>query len=304
MKEGSLVVFTIFAQIAVGAFITLCLLMYVVNRRAGSIFPPLLVEKTLLFIALVLGLSIIASLFHLGSPQKAWRAMVNLRSSWLSREVLLLIFFAGSGMLFMVLQSGEVGAVEIRSAVALATVVFGLILIYSMARVYMIRTIPSWNSWVTPVSFYVTAFVLGILVVGLVFSFGTMGSRQSDFSGYDLWSEILPYAMKWVGLGALLLLVLELIIMPFWVFRLVIGLAGTQNEGTSLFHSPGFFIGLRVILLFIGAGFILLFLYQNLLSTWLDTRLPILLLIAFFFVFTSEVIGRIIFYEARSCHEL
>jgi DMSO reductase anchor subunit len=71
----------------------------------------------------------------------------------------------------------------------------GLSLLYSMARVYLLRAVPSWNSWRTPVTFFLSATVLGALginltspnpgwaiVVGLAMSveMGLMLTAQSD----------------------------------------------------------------------------------------------------------------------------
>ncbi|MFN6961486.1 MAG: dimethyl sulfoxide reductase anchor subunit family protein [Rhodocyclaceae bacterium] len=50
------------------------------------------------FILLVLGL--IASFFHLGHPERAWRAAAKWRTSWLSREVIVLPAFMGMVVLY------------------------------------------------------------------------------------------------------------------------------------------------------------------------------------------------------------
>jgi len=48
-------------------------------------------------VALLLsGLGLLASFFHLGHPERAWRAAAQWRSSWLSREVIALPLFMGA----------------------------------------------------------------------------------------------------------------------------------------------------------------------------------------------------------------
>jgi anaerobic dimethyl sulfoxide reductase subunit C (anchor subunit) len=304
MKESSLVVFSIFVQTAVGTFVALCILLCGITLRAGLIFPSDLVYKTMLIVGLLLALSIAASFFHLGSPRIAWRSITNLRSSWLSREILFLILFTGAGGISMLFLSWEIGMIKIRFAIAIMTIVFGLILIYCMARVYMIRTIPSWNTWVTPVSFYLTVFMLGTLVVGVVLSIDSLRLDQLDNGVDNLWYGILPFAMKRVSIGVLLLLGLEFVLMPFWIVSLVSGLAKIQPARKRVFQSSGFLIGLRVVLMALGAGLIFLFMFQNQLSNWQVVQLPIVFLLAFLSVFTSEIIGRIVFYEARSFSDL
>lgn len=54
----------------------------------------LYVVGTLLVVALM-GLGLIASFFHLGRPERAWRAATMWRTSWLAREVIVLPAFTG-----------------------------------------------------------------------------------------------------------------------------------------------------------------------------------------------------------------
>lgn len=56
------------------------------------------VGSALAFVLLVLGL--IASFFHLGHPERAWRAAAKWRTSWLSREVIVLPAFMGMVVLY------------------------------------------------------------------------------------------------------------------------------------------------------------------------------------------------------------
>jgi len=44
-------------------------------------------------VLLLLGLGLFASVFHLGRPERAWRAATKWRTSWLSREVIALPLF-------------------------------------------------------------------------------------------------------------------------------------------------------------------------------------------------------------------
>lgn len=54
-------------------------------------------------VALVLtALGLVSSFFHLGHPERAWRAMARWRTSWLSREVIVLPVFMGVVFLYAV----------------------------------------------------------------------------------------------------------------------------------------------------------------------------------------------------------
>ena len=49
---------------------------------------------------ILLGLGLFASFFHLGHPERAWRAATQWRTSWLSREVIVLPAFMGTVFLY------------------------------------------------------------------------------------------------------------------------------------------------------------------------------------------------------------
>ncbi|MBI4787637.1 MAG: dimethylsulfoxide reductase subunit B [Chloroflexi bacterium] len=158
-QEHALVWFTLLAQTAVGAFCTSLVLNIWANMAP--------------VIALTMLLAMIASLFHLGTPANAWRAFANLRSSWLSREILFTVLFTGAVVILTALQSLDVGTDENRQALAWAATLIGLALVYSMSRVYRLRTVPAWNRWTTPASFFLTAFVLGGLAVSATTALAT-----------------------------------------------------------------------------------------------------------------------------------
>jgi len=92
---------------------------------------------------------LLSSTFHLGHPERAWRAMSQWRSSWLSREGLVAIITYIPAVLFaaawvgMGVNQGAVGGIGI------ATAVLCLVTVYCTAMIYgSLKTIHAWhNSW-------------------------------------------------------------------------------------------------------------------------------------------------------------
>lgn len=151
--ENSLVAFTLLAQFAVGAtwFTTMFSSANVpINTRA---LAPVLI---------VMLVGLLASLLHLGQPRNAWRALANLRTSWLSREVLSAGVFTVA--LCAMLATGGRGVWLANGA--------GVALIISMARVYTLRTVPEWNARTTIASFFATTLLLGALWHGALVGAG------------------------------------------------------------------------------------------------------------------------------------
>jgi DMSO reductase anchor subunit len=85
----SLILFTSMAGMAQGAIVSLAVL----NSGSDQLPSELLnVYLFPLILALLIG-GLLASTFHLGHPERAWRAIMMWRTSWLSREVLVLPAF-------------------------------------------------------------------------------------------------------------------------------------------------------------------------------------------------------------------
>jgi sulfite dehydrogenase (quinone) subunit SoeC len=92
-----------------------------------------------------------SSLFHLGQPQRAWRALSQWRSSWLSREgVAAICSFVPVLVLAAGLWSGiSPGSVRVLGATIVAT---ALVTVYCTSGIYTsLKTIHAWhNSFVLP----------------------------------------------------------------------------------------------------------------------------------------------------------
>ena len=172
MKERSLLAFTLLAQLAVGAFVTVGALGLWAGITEGEPTVLLFVDGALLWVALAMALAMLASAFHLGAPASALHAVRNLRTSWLSREVLLMVSFTVLVGLLSILRRSGAGSSALLAGVAAAAGTCGLGLVYAMARVYRIRTVPRWDTVRTTASFFVTMLLLGPLAVAAGLALG------------------------------------------------------------------------------------------------------------------------------------
>src|SRR6185436_17993602 len=106
------------------------------------------------FIALSLvTIGLLASMVHLGHPERAWRAMSQWRSSWLSREgIASLATYLPAGALGLGWVFGETVPGQI-AATAWLTVAGALITLWCTGMIYAsLPTIRAWhNALVAPV---------------------------------------------------------------------------------------------------------------------------------------------------------
>ncbi|MFC2967023.1 dimethyl sulfoxide reductase anchor subunit family protein [Acidimangrovimonas pyrenivorans] len=107
---------------------------------------------------------LLASTFHLGNPQRAWRAFTQWRTSWLSREAwtsvatLLLMAPAALAAIFAGFTPATFG---------LPGALLALVTVFCTSMIYaQLKTVPRWNQWVTPALFLTFALTGGAMLSG------------------------------------------------------------------------------------------------------------------------------------------
>jgi sulfite dehydrogenase (quinone) subunit SoeC len=105
---------------------------------------------------------LLSSTFHLGRPERAWRAVSQWRSSWLAREgVLALATYIPAAVLGIAWVFYEQISGGIALA-ALAVAVLSLITVYCTGMIYAsLKAIPAWHKTNVPVNYVVLALMTG-----------------------------------------------------------------------------------------------------------------------------------------------
>jgi len=165
IKERSLLIFTMLMQASVGTCVGLQIL-WITNSSsimpASSLFS---IGWAVCFIIAAFGL--VSAFFHLKVPLHAWRAVANLKSSWLSRE----IFFASiytSSLLIIALFQPISASENLLVLVKWISTVAGLAMIFCMGSAYRLKTVKFWDSPQTILAFYTSVVVLGILICSVL----------------------------------------------------------------------------------------------------------------------------------------
>lgn len=299
VSEFALVVFTIAAQMSVGAFWVLGGVHYFATRHSGIDEADRLSDMALLAIGPVLALGLLVSVLHLGNPLYAPRAVLHLGSSWLSREILFGILFAGFGFLFAIMQWRKIGSPRLRNIVALVAAVMGFGLVYSMAMVYFtLRSVPAWGTWATPVSFFTTTLLLGSLAISAAFVAAYTVLRRRNDPHMEKQREILRITLRWMALLAVAMLGVHFIVQPLYMGYLGVSGPTAERSASVLYDDHGWLFGLRMLLLFLGAGVFSLFVYQLARSSQNFRLVSTLAYSAFALVLVAELIGRYLFYES------
>ena len=111
----------------------------------------------------LIGAGLLSSMLHLGHPERAWRALSQWRSSWLSREgvLALLVLAALSGWFLSIFlgMSPPLWASGVLIALIAATV-------YATSMIYAsLRTVACWHHPLTPICYLMFSISGGSLAV-------------------------------------------------------------------------------------------------------------------------------------------
>lgn len=141
---------------------------------------------------LVLGL--VASFFHLGRPERAWRTATKWRTSWLSREVIVLPAVMGLVALYGLAHALDLTARPWFTLAGIlpvdATLVVGLLgtlatfaLYVATAMIYAsVRFLPEWHSPLTVANFLLLGLASGFLLAAAYSAW--LGNELVTFFGF------------------------------------------------------------------------------------------------------------------------
>jgi Fe-S-cluster-containing dehydrogenase component/DMSO reductase anchor subunit len=186
-SEGHLplAVMLVLTQAAIGTFLLNALLGWV----PGGVGRAERVDFALVALATTMGFAgLLASTLHLGRPQWAFRAFLGLRTSWMSREIVVFGAFAGliaatsgsAALAFFMApgSAGDLGSVgdllvafaSLRPWLGGAAAAVGLLGLYCSVQIYAVTGRPLWRFDRTAMRFGTTALVMGLALMNLVYS--------------------------------------------------------------------------------------------------------------------------------------
>jgi DMSO reductase anchor subunit len=156
----SVIVFTTVAGAAQGLVVALALAML-----GGVAVGPAFAARALLLAAALLVVGLGASFLHLGRPERAWRAAAMWRSSWLSREVIVLPGFIALVLVWWLAFRLGAAAAWTHLALPLAAIAAAALLWLCTAMIYAcLRFIEEWAHPLTFVNFVLTGLASGSIL--------------------------------------------------------------------------------------------------------------------------------------------
>jgi DMSO reductase anchor subunit len=157
----SVIFFTTATGAGYGLFIWLAVLAFMGILPESQAFS---LTALLIGFGLIVG-GLLSSTLHLGRPERAWRAMSQWRSSWLSREgVMAILTFIPLGLfgIFWLFLKQTTGAATIFVIIG---AVMSLITVFTTSMIYAsLKAIPAWHNVWTKAGYLVLSLMSGALL--------------------------------------------------------------------------------------------------------------------------------------------
>lgn len=155
-----------------GLFIAIVLIEYLSEWGLLPEQDPAFFVFGILGVLILLGLGLFASFFHLGRPERAWRTATKWRTSWLSREVIVLPAFMGvvflygfvhwSGMNPALMALNNHYIVQASGILGFLGILLALALFVCTAMIYAaVKFLQEWHSPLTVVNYTVLGAASG-----------------------------------------------------------------------------------------------------------------------------------------------
>ncbi|MBK7822755.1 MAG: dimethyl sulfoxide reductase anchor subunit [Tessaracoccus sp.] len=332
--ELPMILFTVIAQLSVGTFIALGIMDVLLSHRNDATTVRRITEPVLYAIGPALVLGLLISMLHMNDVLHVFNVVRHWDSSWLSREILFGMGFAGLGFLFAILSWFRIGSDALRRVVGLLTALVGIGLVSSMSMIYYsLVTVPAWNTPIVPFHFFLTTIILGALAAGCALMWTVMvrgrnegrapageapvvggggvavATKPSTKAGIsariaeinapttaDEWKAI-TQVMQWIAVVTAVGGILVLISYPVHISALAAGDATAQ--ASAAVFSGTFFVG-RMLLLALATVVLALFGYRLAGQTLRERPQLLVLLITTAFVLATiaEIMGRSLHYDS------
>jgi len=152
-----LVVMLVLSQLSVGTFAC----GVIASRCLPGVRAALQPAWSLAALAVAL-VAMAASVCHLGRPRYAFRAVIGLATSWVSREILAFGAFAGLGVMYAAWSLGRLPGTAIRDALGWTVAALGLIGVACSVMVYHATRRAWWSAAIIGAKFFATTALLGL----------------------------------------------------------------------------------------------------------------------------------------------
>lgn len=299
VREWALPVYTILMQLAVGSLLVLWLIRTFSARKFSYAEIDRISRRPMLVIVFTMLVAMFGSHFHLSRPLYSFLAILNFKTSWLSREIVFSVSFFTTTLFLSYLIFFQPQRYVLITRIGYLGVALGLALIFCMAHIYVIPTQVAWNSPTVIFSFYTTMLLLGSMSITCLMVLDLKFAEIEKSDDVDTRAEIIRDAFTGVTLATIVLVLGSILIVAIQMRFLS---QGDQIARTSLDLLLQLYLPLlieRFALLLFSSGYLGFALYRlkHHKITPQDLMMPVYL--SCLFIMIGEIVGRFLFYATH-----
>jgi len=299
VREWALPVYTILMQLAVGALLVLWLIRSLAVSKFSHQEIERIIRNPILVIAFTAVVAMGGAHFHLSRPLHSYLAVLNFKSSWLSREIVFSVSFFLTTMSLLYLTYFQTQRRQLISFIGWLAIGLGIILIYCMARIYLIPTQIAWNSTTVVFSFYSTALMLGCMAIACLMVLDLKFAEIKKSDDIELRVDFIHYSFIGLTTLTILLVILSIAIIYIQMHLLAQGdlIARTSLRLILELYLPLFVM--RLVFLLFASCYLGITVYRvNKLKT-MPQNLMMPVYISCLLILVGEIVGRFLFYATH-----
>ncbi len=151
----------------------------------------------------ICNIALLSSLFHLGRPHLAFRAVIGLKHSWLSREIVVFSLFAFLASLFtayhgLLFFKPDFGIIPSKIINVLGDILAGtgIIGVICSIMIYQFTKRELWNGMITSIKFLMSMIILGLSSTLVTLSFMNYLKSESMNDSLFNWMNLLVITLS------------------------------------------------------------------------------------------------------------
>jgi anaerobic dimethyl sulfoxide reductase subunit C len=296
VREWALPVYTILMQLAVGGLFILWMIRLIASSKFTSSELDRMIQNPIMAITVTGFLAMIGAHFHLSKPFHSFLAILNIETSWLSREILFTVLFFLTTIGLWNLSRFNTHRQKHITSLGWLAILFGLIVVYCMANIYILPTQEVWNSLSMVFSFYTTTLLLGSMMIACLMMLDLKFAEIQNSKDVELHARLIQYSFKGISFLTLGLVILDIGISLFQISILREGDATARSSLSLLFGLYLPLLILRSSLLIYASISLVYFVNRMYRQNRPPQGIMMPVYISSLFIIVGEIIGRFLFY--------
>ena len=300
LREWALPIYTILIQLATGVMLALWVIKAIFQKQLSDSDLKSMNLIPLGIIVLTILMGVIGAHFHLSRPLFSLFSILNIKTSWLSREIaftILLFLFSVITLGFHILKTDHT---RLSNVSGWLTVFWGFCTVYCMANIYILPTQTLWSSSYSLFSYFATTLLLGVTSLSAILLMVLNYSKLNDDVRCGKYEKVIRTSLPWMAGFSMLfgLIVFSLNIQSITSLQQIDHMSARISLQLILdLYWP--LVILRFVFLILGiihfCSVVFIRLKQgNVLNEMINPSY-----ISFIFIVAGEVLGRFLFYATH-----